>query len=157
VDLLNDLSVFFGSLSGVLEGFRERSAGVSALLRDPATTFVIVTSPEPGPVAEALFLHERLAEARMPYGALIVNRAHPGELIAADPAQARPVLEGRVGASLTQRALSNLEDFAVLARRDRESIARLERAMADSATVVPHLDSSVQEVGGLVALERFLF
>ncbi|HWH95064.1 MAG TPA: ArsA-related P-loop ATPase, partial [Baekduia sp.] len=55
VDLMNDLSVFFGALSGVLDGFRERAAGVKALLADDATTFLIVTSPEREPVEEAIF------------------------------------------------------------------------------------------------------
>jgi len=158
VDLLRDLSVFFRSLSGVLDGFRERSTGVGALLRDPASTFVIVTSPERGPVEEACFLHERLAEAGMPYGALIVNRVHPPELTEADPDAARAPLESELGPRLGARVLANLADFSVLAARDRQSIAELLAALGeDSASVVPHLDSAVAEAGGLVAIERHLF
>ena len=47
VDMLGDLSRFFRSVSGVIDGFGERTRGVAALLRDPSTTFMIVTSPEP--------------------------------------------------------------------------------------------------------------
>jgi anion-transporting ArsA/GET3 family ATPase len=56
VDLLADLSTFFRSLSGVLDGFGERTREVASLLRDAKTTFLVVTSPEPDPAREALFL-----------------------------------------------------------------------------------------------------
>jgi hypothetical protein len=56
VDMLGELSRFFRSLSGVIEGFGERIRGVAALLRDQDTSFLIVTSPEPEPAREAVFL-----------------------------------------------------------------------------------------------------
>jgi anion-transporting ArsA/GET3 family ATPase len=77
VDLMNDLSVFFAALSTVLDGFRERAAGVKALLADGATAFLIVTSPEREPVEEAIFFRGKLREAAMPFGGLVVNRVHP--------------------------------------------------------------------------------
>src|SRR3954471_14729974 len=57
VDLLEDLSVFFRSLGGLIDGFSERAERVGALLEDPATTFLIVTSPQHDPVEEAIFFH----------------------------------------------------------------------------------------------------
>ena len=66
VDLLNDLSVFFRSLGGVIDGFRERSKGVKDLLADPATTFLVVTSPEREPVEEAIFFRNKLIVFRQP-------------------------------------------------------------------------------------------
>ena len=66
IDMLGDLSTFFRSLSGVIDGFGERTRGVAALLRRPSTTFMIVTSPEPEPAREAVFLPERLAASEMP-------------------------------------------------------------------------------------------
>ena len=74
VDLLADLSAFFRVLSGVVDGFAERASAVSRLLADPATTFLIVASPEPAPVEEAIFFRHRLRDAGMPFGGLIVNR-----------------------------------------------------------------------------------
>ncbi len=65
VDMLGELSTFFSSLSGIIDGFGERIRGVAELLRDPETSFLIVTSPEPEPAREALFLAEQLAEQRM--------------------------------------------------------------------------------------------
>src|SRR5690242_7734631 len=40
VDLLRDLSVFFRSLGGMIDGFTERARRVGALLSDPATVFL---------------------------------------------------------------------------------------------------------------------
>src|ERR687894_1774332 len=45
VDLLRDLSVFFRALGGMIDGFVTRARRVSALLSDPGTTFLIITSP----------------------------------------------------------------------------------------------------------------
>ena len=64
VDLLSDLSTFFRVLSDVVDGFAERASAVNRLLGDPATTFLIVTSPEPAPVEEAIFFRRRLARGR---------------------------------------------------------------------------------------------
>ena len=61
-------------LSGVVDGFAERARAVDQLLGDPGTTFLIITSPEPAPVEEAIFFRRRLAEAGMPFGGLVVNR-----------------------------------------------------------------------------------
>ena len=76
VDLLEDLSVFFRSLGGLIDGFSERAERVGALLEDPATTFLIVTSPQHDPVEEAIFFHRKLREAGMPFGGMVVNRVH---------------------------------------------------------------------------------
>ena len=63
VDLLQDLSVFFRTLGGMIDGFTERADRVGALLEDPATTFLIVTSPRHDPVEEAIHFHRKLREA----------------------------------------------------------------------------------------------
>src|SRR3984893_4781318 len=60
VELLGELSSFFRSLSGVIDGFSERTRGVASLLRDASTGFLIITSPEHEPAQEAEFLAHRL-------------------------------------------------------------------------------------------------
>src|SRR3954452_16950435 len=76
VDLLRDLSVFFRSLGGMIDGFTERARRVGALLEDPATTFLIVTAPRHDPAEEAMFFHRKLRAAGMPFGGLVINRVH---------------------------------------------------------------------------------
>ena len=76
VDLLRDLSTFFRSLGGMIDGFTERARRVGALLSDPATTFLIVTAPRHDPVEEAIYFRRKLREAGMPFGGLVINRVH---------------------------------------------------------------------------------
>jgi anion-transporting ArsA/GET3 family ATPase len=158
VDMLSDLSIFFRSLSGVIEGFGERTAGVAELLRSPETTFLIITSPEAEPAREATYLAERLAEAGMPQGELIVNRMHRDGLEGHSEEEVAELLEEGLGAALAQRVASNLADFDVLARRDGETIADLSRAAGGKeAILVPYLDEDVQDLLSLAGIAEYLF
>jgi len=158
VDLLQDLSVFFRVLGGLLEGFRQRAAAVDQMLRDPSTAFLIVTSPEAEPAEEAIYFRTQLRRADMPFAALVVNRVHPVELLDVDPDEARSELAPLVGEALARRAVANLSDFQVLAERDRDSIERLVRELdCPDPLCVPHLDVDVQDASGLVQVAHHLF
>jgi anion-transporting ArsA/GET3 family ATPase len=157
VDLLNDLSVFFRAMGGLIDGFTERADRVSALLGDPATTFLIVTSPERDPAEEAVYFHRKLAEARMPFGGLVVNRVRPdlggdgdGEL----PAHVARELES----DLARRVQLAAHEYAALADRDRATIERLERELGSPPIVlVPELPGDVHDVEGLAHVRAHLF
>ena len=160
VDLLTDLSTFFRALSGVLDGFVERAAGVKALLADPATTFLIVTSPQREPVEEAIYFRGKLREAGMPFGALIVNRVDPGvgEGEPLDPAAVEAELAAPLGAPLARKVARTVADAQILAERDVASIARLRRELDEREPIlIPHLDGDVHDVDGLVQVYRHLF
>ena len=157
-DLLGDLRTFFGALSGLLGGFRERAAGTERLLRDEATTFLLVSSPEPEPVNEAIYFHEQIARAGMPFGGVIVNRVHDEALVDVDAAACASALAGTLGDSLARRVGSAVADLQVLSRRDRASVGRLAEELRDpSPTLVAELDHDVQELTGLVWVARRLF
>jgi anion-transporting ArsA/GET3 family ATPase len=157
VDLMGDMNVFFRSLGVITDGFTERARGIEALLRDPASTFLIVTSPEPEPVREAVFLAERLAEADLPRGGLVVNRVHSDHLHGHDVAAVQALLAPKLGEALAARVARNLVDFDVLARRDRQSVERLSEELQDDDPLpVPHLDGDV-DLAGLIEIERRLF
>jgi anion-transporting ArsA/GET3 family ATPase len=154
VDLMNDLKVFFSALSTVLDGFRERATAVKALLADDATAFLIVTSPEREPVAEAIFFREKLREAGMPFGGLVVNRVHP---LAPEAPGADDDLGG-LEPALARKAARTLAEFRVLAARDAAAIERLRGAVGDDdPVIVPHLAGDVHDVDGLVLVHRHLF
>jgi anion-transporting ArsA/GET3 family ATPase len=148
VELLDDLSTFFGSLASLLAGFRERAAGVQALLEAPSTTFLIVASPEREPVDEAIYFAGKLRAAGLALGGVIVNRAHA-------PVRGRaPALAPRLAAKV-QAAAAELD---ALAARDALAVERLEHALGgEPAVVVPHLPGDVHDVDGLVAVHRHLF
>ena len=159
VDLLEDLSVFFRSLSGLLDGFRERARQVDALLSDPGTLFLLVTSPEREPIDEAIYFWRKLKAARMPFGGVIVNRVHHDEAPDAEPEEVAGALADELGARLAERVAANLRDYQVLARRDTENIAHLARRLDDEGrlALVPYLDEDVHDVGGLARVQRYLF
>ena len=152
VDLMEDLSVFFRSLGGMVDGFTERAGRVGALLVDPETTFLLVTSPQRDPVDEAIFFHRKLAAAGMPFGGLVVNRVQaPG---------GRPPegLEDELGESLAARVALSARELDVLARRDRANIERLDRELGGPPRIeIPELDADVHDVPGLARLQEHLF
>jgi anion-transporting ArsA/GET3 family ATPase len=164
VDMLGELSRFFRALSGVTEGFGERTRRVGGLLREQHTAFLVVTSPEPEPAREARFLIERLTASGMPLGELIVNRVHTYGLhglersavagLLACPREGAPAL----GRQLAARVAANLADFDVLAQRDRETVARLSASWgARQPTLVAQLDEDVQDLRGLARIAECLF
>jgi anion-transporting ArsA/GET3 family ATPase len=158
VDMLGDLSQFFRSVSGVIDGFAERTRGVAALLRDPLTTFVIVTSPEPEPAEEAVFLAGRLDSRGMSRGELIVNRVNRDGLDGHSPEKVAELLTPDLGDRLAARVASNLADFDVLVQRDRETIARLTRELSERDPIlVPHFDEDIQDLRGLAEVAEHLF
>jgi anion-transporting ArsA/GET3 family ATPase len=157
VDMLSDLSTFFRSLSGVIDGFGERTRGVEALLRSPHTAFLIVTSPEPEPAHEARFVAERLAVAGMPAGELIVNRVHSEGLGEYTREEVRELLSADLGEELAARVAGNLADFDVLVRRDRATIEGLSATLDRREPIlVPHLDEEVQDLLGLARVAKYL-
>jgi len=158
VDMLSDLSTFFRSLSGILDGFGERTRGVAKLLRDRTTTFVIITSPEHEPAQEAQFLAERLAARNMARGGLIVNRVHFDGLGESSAEQVQALLAPELGDRLARRVAGNLADFDVLVQRDRDTVAWLSRELAERQPIlVPHLDEDVRDIAGLARLTEHLF
>lgn len=158
VDLLTDLSVFFRALGGLIDGFRERAAGVKALLADPATTFLIIASPEREPVEEAIFFAGKLAEAGLPFGGLIVNRVTPGEGLDSEPDAVAAELADALGEPLAGKVAAAYADARVLARRDARSIARLRQEVGDDEPVlIPQLGGDVHDIDGLVRVHGHLF
>jgi anion-transporting ArsA/GET3 family ATPase len=157
IDMFAELSRFFGSLTGVIDGFGEQARAVAELLRAPSTAFVIVTSPEPEPAREAAFLAARLRESEMTRGGLIVNRVHTETLHGRTVAQVTALLSDELGERLAERLAGNLADFDVLARRDAAAVARLSDELQEPAPVlVPHLDEDIQDLAGLAQIAAHL-
>ena len=161
VDLLEDLSVFFRALGGLVDGFRERAEGVKKLLGHPATTFLIVTSPEREPVEEAIFFAGKLREAKMRFGGLIVNRVHvlgkPGERLP-DPTLVAAELAPDLGDALAAKVARTYGEALGIATRDAAAIEWLREEAGDpNPIVIPELDGDVHDVAGLVAVYSHLF
>ncbi|MFL5875232.1 MAG: ArsA family ATPase [Solirubrobacteraceae bacterium] len=158
IDLLEDLAVFFRSLSGMIDGFRERAQAVNKLLADPGTVFLLVTSPEREPIDEAIFFWRKLKAARMPFGGVVVNRVHHDLLGDAEVEDVSAELATELGDRLAARVADNFRDYHVLARRDAQNIERLGKQLRDDRLLlIPYLDEDVHDVEGLARLDRYLF
>ncbi len=165
---LEDLSVFFTEFNDVLGGFRTRAEETFALLRQPKVGFVIVASPEPMAVREALHFHERLTGQTMPMAGFVVNKVHDDLPIEADAA----TIEGKIGAVpgvgelnfqpstlrvAAEALVASHQELQTLARADRASVEKLRDASRGSPLVeVPFFKEDIHEVERLGALGRFL-
>jgi len=157
VDLLQDLSVFFRSLGGLIDGFKERADHANELLTDPATTFLLVTSPEREPVDEAIFFWRKLRDAQMPFGGIIVNRVHAAFGGDASPEVVVEALEPKLGKKLSGKVAAAFAEHRMLAERDQETIVRLREEMEQPALIeVPALAGDVHDIDGLVEIHRYL-
>jgi anion-transporting ArsA/GET3 family ATPase len=155
VDLLEDLSVFFRALGGMIDGFVARADRVGALLSDPGTTFLIVTSPRHDPVEEAIFFHRKLREAGMPFGGLVVNRMHTAP--ESDGALPDDLVQ-ELGATLAARVTASARELAALADRDEANVAHLrERLGNPPVLIVPERQDDVHDVEGLAHVRAHLW
>ncbi len=157
VDVMEDVSEFFAAFADMAQGFRDRAAQVAALLSGPATGFLVVTSPQPDAIDEAIFFRRRLEERRLPFAGVVLNRVHvrPGGFDGSVP---RAELAPLLGVELGGKVARSLEEVSALANRDRRSAGRLEHAMGGAPVVsIPALDDDVHDIAGLAAMNEFLF
>jgi anion-transporting ArsA/GET3 family ATPase len=110
--LLPDVRSFVQSFEGMYAGFADRAAHVQALIREPTTILVLVTSAEPQRVEQTRQFASQLRGLGLKPGALIVNRV-TGSL---------PGLEeircAKLPLSLKRKLERNLADFGALKARE---------------------------------------
>jgi anion-transporting ArsA/GET3 family ATPase len=141
---LEELSEFFLAFSSLYDGFKERAQKVYALLRDERSGFVLVASPSPAALDEALYFHGRLDEKRMPLVGTIVNRVHP------EPGKARSAGRGPELPRDFQAKLRRLsEDDQKVVRAERLTLQRLEVELGEPPLLVPEMEADVHDLRGL--------
>jgi anion-transporting ArsA/GET3 family ATPase len=158
IDLLSDLSTFFALLGDMTNDFSLRAAQVEKMLRADTTAFVLVTSAQSEAINEAIWFQRTLVESGLPFCGVVVNRVHHDLLGDSEPDDLADELAAALGDDLGTRVAENLHDYHVLARRDALNLERLARAVGGSPPMlIPHLDSDVHDIQGLVRLHAFLF
>src|SRR6185312_12503626 len=158
VDLVGDLTTFFGLLGDMTEAFSERARGVERLLRAHTTAFLLVTSAQQAAIDEAIWFRRTLTEGGLPFAGVIVNRVHHDILGEAEPEDLVSALDAELSGDLAARVAENFFDYHRLARRDARNVARLGKELRDQPLLlVPHLDDDVHDIEGLVRVHRYLF
>jgi anion-transporting ArsA/GET3 family ATPase len=158
-ELLAEVGEFFAAFEGMYDGFRSRAQRVYDLLKDPGTQFVVVATPDEPALREAAFFARRLADDRMPLGAMVVNRVHRVGAVPPVPAKARARLaEGTPTARLLADLLDQHLALEALATAEQRRVAALLDAVPSLAAVqVPMLADDVHDLAGLRRLGAHLF
>ncbi len=174
---LQDIADFFVLFQAMEKGFVKRAKEVEALLVDPRTAFVVVSTLEAAPAHEAKFLAESLRERKMPIGAIIANRVLPDHLADVAAGRAAEALAERTGPSgdgtlaaavaselgedegvvdsVMHRMAERFDEVAMVAARERQRRSELS-SLAATTVDVPWLRGDIHDLSGLGVLARHL-
>ncbi len=167
-----ELGEFLFHFSELFEGIRQRSEATQRIFQDELTRFVIVTSPDPATIDEALYFRGQLDEAGIRLGGVVVNRirrpfvdnqlAHGSinevadaiETIEGTAILGRPMLT-----RLARKLLENAHELDRLAVRDRRTVDELAELVGSDIpiTTVPMYATDVHTVKGLGRMRNDLF
>ncbi len=150
-ETLRELADFMLSLSGMYEGFKERAGKVKKLLASPEAGFVLVTTPKPLTVGEALQFHGALEKSGLAVGAVIANRVHADIRAPGGDELARAGRSDGLPEDLVRRIDRALSDARALRHGDEEQLARLRRAGIEPFALMRR-DRDVHDLGALWSL-----
>lgn len=161
---LEQVAHFITDFNDLFGGFRKRAEEVGNALRSPEVAFVIVTSPAPLAVAEAIFFGDRLKEGGMRREAFVINQVHPlvaepSATTAALEAEAKTLLpEGADVPRLVSRMRRALDDARLRAVADRLECDRLEAHGGKDVLYVevPVFDHDVHDLRALAKVAGYL-
>ena len=117
--LLADIQKFVRSFEGMYEGFAARAAEVGALIRDPATLLVLVTTAEHERVDQVVEFASSLQAMDLRVGAVVVNRTMR------PLPDARQLDAAKLDAGLREKMRRNLADFSALKERETTALNNL--------------------------------
>ena len=155
---LEQVAEFVTDLNDLFGGFKQRAHEVSEAFRGDEFAYLIVTTPAPVTIKEAVFFAERLKKQGMEHDAFVVNRVHR-------PPRGRPSLEevraavaahnlslGQDGAERLSQALS---DELKQSDLDAQHLQKLDVGGAIRVDV-PALPSDVHDLATLAGIATLL-
>jgi len=164
---LEDIAEFFLLFQTMYDGFVSRAKAVTRTLSHSRTTFVVVSTLESAPVAEAEYFIDALEDRGLHLGAVVLNKVLPpwfldsgtnasAKALAADPETIAAALPDSLGerAQVT-RVLHEVGEsflnFQVVAKREAETRAELATA-PEVVAAVPYFDHDITDLDGLLEL-----
>jgi anion-transporting ArsA/GET3 family ATPase len=169
-EVLAEVSDFVRQLQLLYDGIQGRARSVYRLLRSQQTGFVVVTTLEQGPFAEAEFFCAKLREFKMPLRAVVVNRVLPdvfrdsGGVAAATTLIEDPKVAAALSDELHLRVSTDTARFVgrtflnrnTLAQREARQLAKLGRIGDVPIVRIPLFSEEVSELEGLVRIAKAL-
>lgn len=173
---LADIAEFFILFQTMYDGFVERARSVERLLADRRTSFVVVSTLESAPVAEAEYFIEALSSRKFTLGGVVLNKVLPGYLLdddAADVAARMANDASSLAGSLVQlgavpdansdmvaRVLAEVGEsflnYRVVASREAEQRTELAR-VPEVVASAPYFDSDIFDLAGLLDMGRVIW
>jgi anion-transporting ArsA/GET3 family ATPase len=155
-DIVRDAVAFFQAFEGMEEGFRRRAARVRELLIQADTAFILVASPRPDSVDEAVHFAGKLAESDMSVTALVVNRVQPR--FADDTLLASLPPSGAGTGTALDQLVENLRGYTAASDREEQAFADLVAKVAPAPVYrIPLLNGDVHDLDGLGTIADLLF
>jgi anion-transporting ArsA/GET3 family ATPase len=157
-DIVRDAVAFFQAFEGMEEGFRNRAARVRELLVQEDTAFVLVASPRPDSVDEAVHFAGKLAESNMSVTALVVNRVQPRFADDAQLADLAAATAGGPSGTALADLVDNLRGYTAASDREEEAYADLVAKVTPAPVFrIPLLNTDVHDLDGLGTIADLLF
>lgn len=154
-----ELQVFLGYFGKLFQRMRVHASGVRELLRSDASSFIVVTSPDPAAREEALYFENRIRELGLTTEGFVLNRSYAYDGPVERPHESRD----RVGAVEAGPLAAALEKLIPLALVESERISEHRGILQEldhhsreeggsGAAALPFLDRAVEDVPALAAL-----
>ncbi len=168
-EVIEDVVAFFRAFEGMEEGFRERAQVVGDLLGDPATAFVLVSSPRPrrdagGHVLRGAARRSRVSRSRPSSSTECTRPSVTSRRPGCGPRPTRSAAPGPThstgpAAARLAALYDNLADFRDIAALERAHIEELRaRIGAETALAyVPYLAHDVHDFATLREVAELLF
>jgi anion-transporting ArsA/GET3 family ATPase len=154
-----ELSEFFEALALIRDKLQDRGERVDQILTDAQTKYVVVASPDPRRVREALEFHDKLSEMGKQVERFVLNRSHhafsPADLETLDAA-ARVIPDEALQRTV-RRVHRFYDDLLALAERDRGSAASLGARVAhDRVRLIPVFGEPIHALEQLSRLGEYV-
>jgi anion-transporting ArsA/GET3 family ATPase len=163
---LEQMAAFVTDLNDLFGGFRARAREVAAAFRGTEFAYVVVTTPAPAAIREALFFADRLSELGMRRDAIVVNRVHRRPRANPTLTEIEDALERhriRLADDGPKRLGRALAEETALAAADSHELAELERVLSSESggrrpvhVDIPALPSDVHDLGTLAGVAKLL-
>ena len=161
---LSDITEFFVLLESMYAGFIERAREVEALLVDPSTGFLVISTLDEAPLHEAEFFIDELEKRKLRVYGWLLNRVLPASLSSPSLLLAMDELERSslddvatdLDVPLTHLStvikslVMNARAWSNVAVRERQQISQLHSSVP--LVAVPSLDGEISDLEGLLAL-----